>query len=190
MIRIATKGDYGCVKSLKDASALHIEDIKDTSYRLSIEINGFLLNGEYSIEDHIRDLQKIFLVYEYEGKVVGFVRIDDKPEMKETNNIYWFRPAMKSIYFSIPHADIGGIMVATTVRNMGFASMMLQEAIFKIKDKNIKYLFSFVALSPVTNIPSLLFHEKNGFERIAIVTHASLFHMNHYQSFLFGLKLN
>src|SRR5581483_4070259 len=181
MIRQVRPDDFATVKTIKVSSELEPSKIDDVHYRLTVEKSGFLLPG-YDETDFINDLHKIHLVYEEDGNILGFIRIDEEQEMPADADTTWFRPDLKDIYFAKPHADIGGIGVRSHVSKKGIASELLRGAIDFVREKvNVDYLFSFVIVSPVTNIPSLLFHEKNGFERIATVRFDEMFALKNFE---------
>lgn len=191
MIRQAVPRDFESLKHIKNMLGLEVDTLGDLAYRLKVQKNGFLLKRPaYREEEFQTDLQKIYLVCEDAGQVNGYVRIDETQEMEKGAEAWWFIPELMEPYFSLPHADIGGIAVLPEASHKGVATNLLTAAIAAIKQKRIPYLFSFVVLSPVTNMPSILFHEKNGFHRIALVNESEFFQLKKYQSFLYGKKLS
>ncbi len=190
MIRNATRSDYFAIKHIKEVNGLIVEDLEDIDYKIRIQKSGFLLKGVYPKEQMEKDLQKIYKVYEHNKEVVAFIRVDETQEMKRESNAFWFKPELKEAFFALPHADIGGLAVLPHTTNSGIATKLLEFVIPEIARKSIPYVFSFVVLSPVTNVPSMLFHEKNGFERIAVNTVPKLFGMKMFQSILYGRKIS
>lgn len=189
MIRHATIADYDSIKKILNELALNVKKIGDRDYRYDVQRNGFLLHSELTVEQFKKDLKKIYFIPEYHNKVVGYLRIDEEQELSNSSKIYWFKPEVKNVYFSKPHANIGGMGVLAEAKSHGIGAEMLLGAEREVRAKGIVYLFSLVALSPVTNMPSMMFHEKHGFERIAVSEPHPLFGMNGYQSFLYGKKL-
>jgi GNAT superfamily N-acetyltransferase len=189
MIRQATINDFADIKQIKEVLALEVTNLNNLEYKLRVQQKGFLLKSSYTEENMTQDLQKIYLAYEEGGKVIGFVRIDEEQEMSRNADAFWFRPEMKESFFIMPHADLGGISVLPEHEHQGIATKMLGVAEREVKAKGIAYLFSFVVLSPVINFPSIMFHEKNGFDRLACVNAPELFEMKNFQSFLYGKKL-
>ena len=191
MIRKAIAHDYSALMHIKHTLGLEVSYLDDLDYKVKMQKAGFLLKTpSYTPEEFQIDLDKIFLVYEDNGKAVGFIRIDEIQEIDRTAKAWWNMPEIQDAYFSLPHADIGGIAVLPEVANRGVATDLLNRAIDEIRNKNIPYLFSLVVVSPITNTPSILFHEKNGFQRLALVTEPDYFEYKQYQSIIYGKSLS
>ena len=192
MIRQVRAEDYDDIKSIKETLLLNSSRINEPEYHVKTEQAGFFLyKKQQTVEEFTKDLQKIHLVYEENDQVKGYLRIDDSQEMENDTDVdvLWYKPEMREIYFSVPHAAMAGIGLLPEFANKGIAKELLDSAIREVRKKEIPYLFSFVAVSPMTNIASLLFHERNGFGRIACCTTSEMFGLKNYQSFLFGKKL-
>lgn len=190
MTRQAISSDFADLKHIIDVSGMDVERLSDPAYRLDVQKKGFLIRSEYTHERHAGDMKKIYLVAEIEQKVVRFLRIDQEQEADASDEMFWYQPQLKEVYFSLPHADVGGLAVLPHVGRGGIATQMLHHAEQEVLKKGINYLFSFVVFSPVTNLPSLLFHEKYGFERVAVSLPHTLFGMQGYQSILYAKKLS
>ena len=121
---------------------------------------------------------------EIDEKVVGFLRVDEKQDYSQQTPLIWLEPTFKDTYFSMPHAVIGGIGVLPEYTKHGFATQLFLETIKELTTKNIRSIFSLVTTSPVCNTPSLKFHEKNGFEKIAEREKGDTFDLHDYQSVL------
>lgn len=189
MVRQVLPSDYEAFLQIHKETNLSLENLKDPKYKFHIQKNGFLLPSTLTKEHFEKDLGKIHFVYEVNNRAVGFLRIDEEQEMDMSDEVSWLRPDLKDLYFSKPHADIGGLAVLPEFGKTGIATKLLIASIEKIKEKNIPYLFSFVVISPITNFPSMIWHEKNDFERVAVSNPHTLFDMKNYQSFLFGKKI-
>jgi ribosomal protein S18 acetylase RimI-like enzyme len=190
MIRHVAQRDYSDILLIKKKLLLDASKINEPSYRVTTEKSGFFLYKKpQSMEVFVNDLEKVYFVYEENGKVKGYVRIDKEQEMARDAYVFWFRPELKDLYFSLPHAAMAGIGLLPEIAHKGIAKELLAAATAEVKKENISYLFSFIALSPMTNIASMLFHERNGFERIATCTIPELFGLKNYQSILYGKKL-
>jgi len=189
MIRQANTSDYKDIKEIKSVLAFTTSKLDDSHYKEEIERLGFLIPGEYTLEDHENDLKKIFLVYEDDGKTHGYLRIDEAQEMSKSDKTIWLLPELKDIYFSSPHANIGGIAVSPTAGRHGIGTELLNTAEQKLKEKGISHLFSFVIISPITNIPSKNFHEKNGFQKAAEATAPEMFGLKNFKSTLYYKNL-
>jgi GNAT superfamily N-acetyltransferase len=186
MIRSAVLDDFEEIVNIKKLLALNIKRLDDDSYKLDIEKNGFLIPSEYTEEEFFTDLTKVFFVNEDHGKINAFIRIDDVQELRKATETDWIKHDLKEIYFSFPHACIGGIAVLPERAHSGIASQMLTAAEREIKSRGYKYLFSSVTSAPIKNYPSIRFHEKNKFEQIAITKPHVLFGIENYQSILFA----
>lgn len=189
MIRRATIDDYAAITYLKKTLAVDVTQLENPEYRIATQKRGFLVTKDQSIEAFSKDVEKMSFVYEEGGTVVGYIRIDEEPEMRKETNAYWFKPSMEKIYFSLPHAATGGIAVLPNAAQKGIGSQLLHAAENEVKAKGIPYLFAFVVISPLTNIASILFHERNGYQRFASNTMPEMFGMKNFQSFLYGKKL-
>jgi ribosomal protein S18 acetylase RimI-like enzyme len=188
MIRKAQTADFDSVTRIRQSLALDLHKLGDTDYKVQIQRSGFLLPLGLTIEEFLEDIEK-YIVYVHDEEVVGYLRVDEEQEIGPDNEVIWFRPDLKDLYFSKPHADIGGVGVLPEASQHGLATKMLHEVEKQVHERGVAYLFSFVVLSPVTNFPSMMFHEKNGFERIAVLVPKSSYGMEGYQSLLYGKKL-
>jgi plastocyanin/ribosomal protein S18 acetylase RimI-like enzyme len=189
MVRPARKDDAEAIQQLQKSLTLSTDKLGDKAYRAKIQAEGFLITNHLIQETFDAELLERYIVSEHEGKLVGYLRIDEAPEMTTDTNAYWLQPEWEKRYFSMPHACISRLAVMPEARKSGFAKDMLEQAIQKLQAKQVKNLFSFVVLSPVTNTVSLLFHEKSGFERVAITSPRPLFQMEGYQSILYAKAL-
>lgn len=189
MVRDIDLNDFKNILSIKSRLALDLTKLVDNNYIIDCERTGFLIPSVYSKEEFIQDLLKTFLVYVQGGKIVGYLRIDEKPELRKTTEVEWFKPEIKDVYYSYPHAEIGAVAVLKEYAGNKIASQMLIEAEREVKSKGNTYLFSLVAISPIHNHPSMKFHEKNDFERIALSKPHTLFGIENYQSVLFAKEL-
>jgi ribosomal protein S18 acetylase RimI-like enzyme len=199
LIRQAQIDDYIDIVCLRNALTLNISQMGNCQYRVKIQQSGFLapsvdlslnnLKPELSKEEYISDLQKIYLIYKETTKIEGYLRIDEERGLESDDQVDWIIPDMERVYFSTTPAEVGGIAVSTNQSRKRIATDMLQMAIDRLKRNNVKYLFSFVIVSPITNTASLLFHEKNGFERVGILKPCFLYGLNNFQSILYARKI-
>jgi ribosomal protein S18 acetylase RimI-like enzyme len=185
MVRPAREDDAEAIQRIQESLTLRTAELEDKAYRARVQAEGFLITNHLLQETFDKGLIERYIVSEYEGRLVGYLRIDDTPEMTEDTTVYWIKPELKGRYFSMPHACISRLAVIPEARKSGFAKEMLDQAVHSLQAKGVKDLFSFVVLSPVTNTVSLLFHEKSGFERAAITSPRPLFQMEGYQSILY-----
>ncbi len=189
MVRPARLNDFSQIKYIKDTLALDVAEISTKEYRFKVQKEGFLLKSPTTEESFQNDLHKIFLIGEQDDVCVGYIRVDEIPEISRDTGIFWLRPELEESYFTLPHACIGGLGILQEGRGIGLAKELLRQTEEKVKAKETSYIFSFVVLSPVTNTASILFHEKNGFERAATTFPRKLFEMEGYQSILYCKKI-
>lgn len=83
MIRQVEDKDFNQIEVIASSLNLNSKKIHQAGYRLQVQKEGFLV-GEYTGDDFNKDLNKIFLIYEDLGRILGYIRIDDKPEFKKT----------------------------------------------------------------------------------------------------------
>lgn len=189
MIRQVTAQDYQAIRDIKRELGIDRSRLQHADYRLSLQKNGFLLFPDLEWTEYERDISKLFLGYEVDGTVVGYIRIDTEQEIRSAQSASWFREDLQPVYFARPHADIGAIAVSPKAGHRGVGATLLSRAEEELRRQGVLYLFSLVVASPITNVPSLLFHEKHGFGRVAFTSHHELFGLKNYQSILYGKKL-
>ncbi len=189
MIRPAILQDYEQVKHIKKQLGLNREKLSDNLYKEKIEKEGFLLYPDLSLEKYTSYLSDIFLVYEENRKILGFIQISSEHEVKKDSPVEWYKPEMKEIYFSQPHAGLHRIALDLRAKGKGIATQLLEEALQKIPHET-KYLFSIVVISPAKNNASIVWHEKHGFEKVARIRYTEHAELEDYQSILYAKKLN
>ncbi len=185
MIRQAQVNDFDSICFILDQLSLQTQKLNDLAYILHIQQHGFVMPVALTKNEFQKQLQHIFLVHDIDGKIDGFLRIDEVQEVGAEDYIDWLKPEYKESYISQNHRCIGKLAVLPSTERKGIATTLLREATTILKQSDIPYVFSFVAFSPVTNFPSMMFHEKNGFERIAISVSKHLYQMDNYRSFLY-----
>jgi GNAT superfamily N-acetyltransferase len=162
--------------------------INDKDYISKLSSEGFLVGKVH--EDEIkRMLDRIFLVVTSKQRIIGYLRIDEEidvdfKELDMQGMVDWVHTDFKKYYYQLPHYEIGGVLVTKEFSRKNIGASLLYKAMEMLKYKNLKYLFSFVPVSPVRNEPSLKFHLKNGFKVIAKLQPLELWGMKHYQSVL------
>lgn len=186
MIRAARITDFGAINQLRNKLMLNLGKMSDANYRVSIQQSGFLLPlEELSLKKYEKNLPD-YIIPEYKGNFAGFLHFDEKQGMDSKLKVTWLQPKLKAVYFSQPHAYISSIAVTPEAAGHGLGTVMVQAAEQRARTINAPYLFSFVVTAPVTNFPSMMLHEKNGFERIAVLDPQPLFGMENYQSILYA----
>jgi ribosomal protein S18 acetylase RimI-like enzyme len=189
MIRPAELEDFDSIIRIRKASALDMAKLKNTGYRVQVQRSGFLLPIELTFEDFEKNLSN-YSVYLDNGRVSGYVRVDTGHDIKPKTKVFWLKEELRQVYFSEPHSYIYGIGVLPETRHKGIATKMMQSVETKTRALGITYLFSLAVLSPVTNFPSMMLHEKNGFERLVVVLEPiSVNDPADYQALMYGKKL-
>lgn len=167
MIRRAEAQDFGAVSRIRESLALDIGRLSNAIYRLQIQRSGFLLPDDTS-EEEFASTSDSYELAEQDNKVLGYVRLVNEQDISEHEVAYWYKPEMKAAYYADPHAYVAGIGVLPESKGQGIAAELLKAAERRVRAQEIPWLFSEIVASPVTNIASMIFHEKNGFQRVAI----------------------
>jgi len=97
-------------------------------------------------------------------------------------NIHWLRSDLKEAYYAQPHVKINWLGVLPEAKRLGVATEMLRAAEKRLRIQGVPWLFSAIVSAPVTNIASLLFHEKHGFERIALTEPVEIWGLAGFQN--------
>jgi ribosomal protein S18 acetylase RimI-like enzyme len=190
MIRQAQTEDYETIQNIRSSLGIDYRKLDERKYRVFLQKNGFLLSS-LEQSDFERDSGKLILVYEQQSEILGYIQIDTEPGMTQEHKPVWFQKDMEPLYFSLPHAVIAPVAVSPGTRQKGVGTALFQEAVKRIKQrKDILYVFSFVAVSPITNVPSLIFHEKMDFDRIAVTGYINAYELENYQSILYAKRLS
>jgi GNAT superfamily N-acetyltransferase len=193
MIRPGRVDDYEAIKKLVCSVGIDRNQLDNRAYRVLLQKRGFLLFPSLEEKAFQAYLQKLFLVYEDEGDVVGYTIIDSEQEEEMeagSSRLFWFQKELEPIYFAHPHATIKVIAALPAPGRRGVGAALLQAAVERIKQRGaIPYLFSSVVSSPITNFPSMLFHEKMGFDRVAFTNYPEFHLLKNYQSILYGKRL-
>jgi len=192
MIRRALLSDLDNVYDLYSIQSTDISQINNSEYSAQVQTNGFIvpLESKESIKDQIQN-HFLFNVYESDGEITGFIDFNKEiyfPE--EADNIIWLDKKLKDVYF---HDDssiaLHEIVVNKEHRGKGVGRKLLENAISELSSRKYQHIFSIVALSPLTNCPSIIFHTKNKFERVCVTMPINLFGLENYQSLLFYKKI-
>ena len=163
--------------------------LTDPEYRVRLQARGFLLPLALSVDEFCKDAEK-YTLFEHEREVLGYMLVDDCQELSTEMDVVWLQRSSQEQYLAKPHADIRGIGVSPEAGRRGVATKLLHATEDRARARDISHLFSFVVISPVTNVPSVLFHEKNGFDRWTVLEPCSLFGIDDYQSILYAKSLS
>jgi GNAT superfamily N-acetyltransferase len=189
MIRPATLTDYEAIASIRQSLALDTTKLEDSDYVEQVQQDGFLVALDINHEAFVANVANYIVGETDEGEINGFLRLDDEQEMAHDEVPQWFSPEMKDIYWTLPHANIGKIAVLPTAKRQGLGTQMLAGAEQLTRERQIPWLFAYVAYKPITNYASMRFHAKNGFQQIALERPQFAYNMQDYQGMLYGKKL-
>lgn len=187
MIRHAAVSDYDEIHDIRKPYALDPDHLSIGEYRYAMQKSGFI--GSMSPIKFQEDVHQLFLVDEDKSGILGYVRIDSDREYIDNDKKIWLSDQYKNDYFSEPHAEVGMIGVRHNAKRIGVGSGLLDYAAQLLQKKNITMLFSIVVISPLTNIPSIMMHEKFGFERVAVSVPHHHYDIENYQSILYMKQL-
>jgi GNAT superfamily N-acetyltransferase len=193
MIRHAQPSDFESIGDIRGGLRLDVSRLSEPSYRVQIQSEGFLFPYYPTSDDFEADLPNYYVAEEHE-QAVGFFRMREDQDIPDDTSVAWLRPELEDVYWSSPHAGLDGIGVLKGEHSRGIGSKMLQSAEQITRTRDVNWLFSFVVLTPVTNFASMMFHEKNGFDRVAVLgpsqyANKNGFKLDVFQSFLYGKQL-
>lgn len=190
MIRSAERSDYKAIRAAwGDAAFDPLHTARTLDGWLDVKLGGFLVSDAPSRKEFKAHLDS-YIVAERQGRLGGFLRLDDSPELQPETDVHWISPRQfKGLYEARPHANIGVLAVAPYAVRQGVATEMLHEAEVRARTMGASHLFSFVVLCPIPNYSSALFHLENGFEWMAVTQPQKLYNIDDYQSTLYGKSL-
>lgn len=190
IIRPAEIPDYESIAAIRDTLALDVSRLDDLNYAAAVEEDGFLAPVQISKAEFTEQISN-YVVGEVGGAVAGFLRLDDEQEMDADEVPIWIDPAMEEVYWQRPHANIGKVAVLPEMGRKGIASAMLAEAERRASQKGAEFIFSFiVTCQPPTNLASIRFHAKNGFQMMAPLETQTAYGIDNYVATLYGRKLS
>jgi ribosomal protein S18 acetylase RimI-like enzyme len=187
MIRKARPEDLENIFAIYQKVALDRTKLQDLNYQAKIQKEGFLLGlDNKEIYGSLIKEAHSFLVAEENGEITGYIIADHREKYYDDEYKTWFDPEAKNLYYNDPCSmSIAAIAVSPGCSQRGIATALLKELENKLKSENFKYLYSIATLAPVTNSPSIIFHTKNGFKRIAMGKPRTLFNLDSYSGVLF-----
>lgn len=188
MIRQAEMSDFDAIVDVRESVALEVDRLDQPDYRIQVQKNGFLLSTGLTMEEYAADISN-YLVAGQE-RVFGYLCLHDYMDVSSEESNLWLRPDAQKAYSTSPYAYIHGVGVWPGVHRAGIASEMLQAAEQKAQADGASWLFSMIVTSPVTNIASLLFHERNGFERAAILEVTEEAGLESFQNLVYAKQLD
>jgi N-acetylglutamate synthase-like GNAT family acetyltransferase len=193
MIRQAELSDLNDIVRIRESVTIDMDRLDDLEYRVDMQRNGFLLPSGPNAEELREELSQ-YSVSEHEEQVVGSFYVHADQIIPQEQNVFWLKPNLRDAYYSSPQGRIGGISVSPDSRQKGVATEMLHAAEKRFRAEGIHWLFAFIVLTPVTNFASMMFHEKNGFDRVAtsspyLFEAGNGFQIEGYQFMLYGKQL-
>ncbi len=187
-IRQATSDDLRQLKDLHEKLQLDLNKLGETSYDTEVQKKGFML-GTDGVHDMAEELTKAykFFVAEDNGIILGFLIADHRKEQKFYDDEYktWFDADLKDFYYNNDKGmTLATILVDPDSTKKGVATELLNKLEENLKQNNFEYLFSIVVVAPVTNTPSIIWHTKQGFKRLAMGRPRRLFELDNFVSVL------
>lgn len=186
MITQATTADLDDVYFIYETLSLKREKINDLNYQTTLQKDGFLLGLETK-EDYKRLITEAceFLVYKEDDKVVGYAIADHRDKFLDDEYKRWFDEQLKDTYYNDHSAmTLSVVAIKKEKAGTGIATSLLKKLESNLKNKGIIHLYSIVTIAPITNCPSIVFHAKNGFRRVAMGVPRTLFNLENYSAIL------
>lgn len=172
MIRKATQNDLDGIIAIYNAVKLDRSKLGDVAYETQIQKNGFLLGlddaGTFTKE--INDAYA-FLVSIENNKVVGYLIADHSDDQKFYDDQYktWFDEDLKDFYYQNPKGmTIASLAVDPDFGHKGIATALLHVLEEQLVKESFEKLFSIITVGPLTNCPSIIWHTRHGFQRLAM----------------------
>lgn len=187
-IRDAHSADLQQIQDLHDKVKLDLSRLGESEYDAEIQKKGFLLGTDdaHDMPEELKNAYK-FLVAEDNGIILGYLIADHRKEQKFYDDEYktWFDKELKDYYYSNPRGmTIATIVVDPESTKKGIATSLLNNLEGTLKENDFEYLFSIVVVAPVTNCPSVIWHTKRGFKRLAMGRPRKLFELENFVSIL------
>ncbi len=186
MVRQAIKDDLRQIFALYGKVKLEREKLGDPKYEADIQKRGFLLglDDEHALAKEI-DESFLSLVALESNAVCGYLIADHRDKYTDDEGKTWFNSELKNVYYHDPHSmSITTIAVDPHWSEKGIASELLSTVEAELRARAFKHLFSIVTIAPVTNCPTIVWHTKNGFRRLAMGQPRKLFNLENYSGVL------
>ncbi len=169
-IRRAKESDLDRVMMIYGEVKLDRNKLGDPLYESKIQKQGFLLGLEdRNIYRNLLTNAYAFLVAKENRKVVGYLVADHRDKYHDDEYKTWFDQSYKDLYYESPQGmSLATIAVDPDYAGKGVATKLLRKLEYKLNREGFKYLYSIITLAPVTNCPSIVWHSKNSFRRLAM----------------------
>lgn len=170
IIRKALQTDIEGIMRVYKKERLDRSQINQRDYLVDVQKRGFLLGlDSQEIYQRLINEAHLFLVAEADQKIIGYLIADHREKFYDDEYKTWFDLELKEIYYHHPRAmSISHLAVDYDYSRQGVATILFQKLIAVLKDEGFKHLFSIITLAPLTNCPTIVWHTKNGFRRIAM----------------------
>lgn len=151
---------------------------------------GFLLapTTEEEVSQKLASSARYFVATNSDHEVVGFVTLL-QPRISDAilNQMSWEDEGFKTKIASENHFYIN--IVATRLDCMGKGvARFIYESLYQLFPN--AYFSAFVVTQPIINNRSLIFHQKQGFERIGVFRAEKLLDLENYESVLFFKEIS
>ena len=191
MIRKVKSSDLDRIFAIYSSYCIDRSRLNDYKYQFDLQKNGFLLGLDTkSTIKKLIESSELFLVDEDNKDIRGYIIFNKDKDYLDDRYKIWLNTSMREKYYlGDKTISVYEVAVAENHHGKGVAAVLLNKSEKILTEKGIKELFSIVTIAPITNCPSLLFHHRNGFNRIAVGKPRTLFNLKDYSSILFGKVL-
>ena len=186
VMKIIEDSDLKQVVEISKLNLLDFSKISDEYYVENIKKTGFFI-APYTLNDLKNDKNKILLGVKENNKIVAYIWIS----VGTDNHKYdWYDQKFEREISGQKIYNLKRIGAIKERTGLGLASELLKSVNEYLVDKSIKYLIASVAYNPVSNLASIGFLEKNGFEKVAISPKVSHYKFESYQCLLLAKRIN
>ena len=185
-MKIIGDSDLKQIVEISKLNLLDFSKISDVNYVENIERTGFFV-APYTLDDLKDDKNKILLGVKKDGKIVAYIWISVDIDNHKYN---WCNQKFEKEIFGQKIYNLKRIGVVKEKKGQGLASELLKSVSEYLVDKSIKYLIASVAYSPIKNLASIGFLQKNGFEKVAISPEVPHYKFDNYQCLLLAKRIN
>jgi predicted GNAT superfamily acetyltransferase len=183
--------DIGGIKKIYEFFKLDVSRVGDPNYCNMVQQRGFTVSTGSSddLGERLNSSTLLNVAKNNRGMIIGYIDISKEEYFPESaDDMIWLSKTAKQKYY---HSDKAITLhhIASSSQNKGTATKLYYDAENRLKNSGYKYIFSIVTTSPLTNLPSIAWHTKNGFKRVCTHPPINLFGLKNYQSVLFCKKI-
>lgn len=183
-----TEKDYEEILKLYSGYQINTDKQENQKYLDKMQHTGFLVGNPLSYEKV--QSAPFTITAKAEDNVAGFVRLDKMS--KDLGNhgfaLQWLGDGVVWDLFTNEQGyELGLILVDQDQKGKGVAKALLTQA-EKFVEQDSPHLFSWTVSRP-QNLPSIRFHQNNGFFKIAVYSTKEAWGIKNYESILFYKKL-